>query len=273
MERLAILGCGTMGEAILGGLLHEGVFAREHVTATVRRAEAALRLHQAHGIGTTLDNVAACAGADVVLVSVKPQFMAELLDDDRMRAALDNKLLVSIAAGVRLPSIDAWLPTTKLIRAMPNTPCLISRGMTVLAAGPRAGADELELARRMFAAVGRVIELEDKHMDAVTSLNGSGPAFAYVMLEAMADGGVMMGLRRDVALEIAASVFLGAASMVLDTKLHPAALKDQVTTPAGSTIAGLLTMEDGRIRSVLARTIQEATKVAASLGAPKGSAT
>jgi pyrroline-5-carboxylate reductase len=120
----------------------------------------------------------------------------------------------------------------------------------------------------MFAAVGRVVELEDKHMDAVTSLNGSGPAFAYVMLEAMADGGVMMGLRRDVALEIAAQVFLGAASMVLDTRMHPAALKDQVTTPAGSTIAGLLTMEDGRIRSVLARTIQEAATVAATLGGP-----
>ena len=110
-------------------------------------------------------------------------------------------------------------------------------------------------------------------MDAVTSLNGSGPAFAYVMLEALADGGVMMGLRRDVALEIAAQVFLGSASMVLDTGLHPAALKDQVTTPAGSTIAGLLTMEDGRIRSVLARTIQEATKVAASLGQPMPPAT
>src|SRR5690606_12904783 len=122
----------------------------------------------------------------------------------------------------------------------------------------------------IFSAVGRCIQLDDKHMDAVTSLNGSGPAFAYVVLEAMADGGVMMGLRRDVALEIAAHVCLGAAKMVLQTGRHPAALKDEVTTPAGSTIAGLLTMEDGRIRSVLARAIQEATQVAAGLGQNSG---
>ncbi len=119
--------------------------------------------------------------------------------------------------------------------------------------------------RKIFESVGRCIELDDKLMDAVTSLNGSGPAFCYVMLEAMADGGVMMGLPRDTALTIAAQVFQGAARMVLQTGFHPAALKDQVTTPAGSTIAGILTMEDGRIRSVLARTIQEATKVAATL--------
>ncbi len=257
-----------MGEAILGGLLRAGVFAPADVRATVRRPEPAERLHSTYGVAAGHDNTAACAGADVILVAVKPQFMAELLDDDRMRAATAGKLVISIAAGVRLPTLGAWLPEAKLVRAMPNTPCLVSQGMTVLAPGPRAGTEEIAFARRIFAAVGRVIELEDKHMDAVTSLNGSGPAFAYVMLEALADGGVMMGLRRDVALEIAAQVFLGSASMVLDTRLHPAALKDQVTTPAGSTIAGLLTMEDGRIRSVLARTIQEAARVAASLGGP-----
>lgn len=268
MANLAILGCGTMGEAILAGLLHGGSFTPAQIGATVRRAEPAERLRERYGIAVDHDNPAAAAHADIVLVSVKPQFMAELLDDDRMRAATRGKLVISIAAGVRLATIGEWLPEAVLVRAMPNTPCLVSRGMTVLAPGPRASAEHLATARGIFSTVGRVVELEDKHMDAVTSLNGSGPAFAYVMLEALADGGVMMGLRRDVALEIAAQVFLGAASMVLDTRMHPAALKDQVTTPAGSTIAGLLTMEDGRIRSVLARTIQEATKVAASLGGP-----
>jgi pyrroline-5-carboxylate reductase len=268
MTSLAIIGCGTMGEAILTGLLHANVFTPAQIHATVRRPEPAQRLRDTYGVTTSHDNTAACAGADVVLLAVKPQFLADLLDDDRMRAATAGKLVISIAAGVRLATLGTWLPEAKLVRAMPNTPCLVSRGMTVLAPGPRAAASDLAIAQRIFAAVGRVIELEDKHMDAVTSLNGSGPAFAYVMLEALADGGVMMGLRRDVALEIAAQVFLGSATMVLDTKLHPAALKDQVTTPAGSTIAGLLTMEDGRIRSVLARTIQEAAKVAASLGGP-----
>ena len=138
--------------------------------------------------------------------------------------------------------------------------------MTVLARGQRAGDAEVALAQRLFETVGMCIEVEDKLMDAVTSLGGSGPAFVYVMIEAMADGGVMMGLPRPVALQIAAQVFQGAARMVLQTSNHPAALKDQVTTPAGCTIAGILTMEDGRIRSVLARTIQEATRVAGELG-------
>ena len=267
-RRLAILGCGTMGETILAGSLQAGSFVAADIVATVRRPEHGDAIRERHPVEVTMDNAAACERADVIVVSVKPQYMGELLDDDRLRAATAGKLVISIAAGVRVATIGKWLPAATIVRAMPNTPCLARCGMTVLAPGPRSGAEHLAIARELFAPIGRVLVLEDKLMDAVTSLNGSGPAFAYVMLEALADGGVMMGLRRDVALEIAAQVFLGAASMVLDTGLHPAALKDQVTTPAGSTIAGLLTMEDGRIRSVLARTIQEATKVAASLGAP-----
>lgn len=263
---LAILGCGTMGEAILGGLLGRGEIERERTHVTVRRAEPAARLQSSYGVHVGHDNAAAASAADVIVVAVKPQFLAELLDDDRMRAATAGKLVISIVAGVRVAALGRWLPQAAVVRAMPNTPCLVGKGMTVLAPGPRAEAEHIAIARSIFAPVGRVIELEDKHMDAVTSLNGSGPAFAYVMLESLADGGVMMGLRRDVALEIAAQVFLGAAEMVLSTGLHPAALKDQVTTPAGSTIAGLLTMEDGRIRSVLARTIQEAARVAGTLG-------
>jgi pyrroline-5-carboxylate reductase len=264
--RLAIVGCGTMGEAILGGLLRAGVFTADRLVATVRRPDAATRITNTYGVEATTDNVAACSDADIVLVALKPQRIRELLDTDAMRAALRGKLLVSIAAGTRVEQLGRWVPEAVVVRAMPNTPCLVGRGMTVLASGPGAAEEHIALARRIFEPLGRVLELEDKHMDAVTSLNGSGPAFAYVMLEALADGGVMMGLPRGVALEIAAQVFLGAAQMVLETGHHPAALKDQVTTPAGSTIAGLLTMEDGRIRSVLARAIQEATKVAASLG-------
>jgi len=267
--RLAILGCGTMGEAILVGLLRAGRVEREDIIVTARRAEVARRLHDKHGVAASTDNVAAAASATTVLVALKPQRMPEVLDDDAMRQALADTLLISIAAGNRLATIERWLPRSAVIRAMPNTPCLIGEGMTVLAPGRGVTEAQQAFAREIFESVGRCIELEDKHMDAVTSLNGSGPAFAYVMLEAMADGGVMMGLPRDVALEIAAQVLQGSARMVLDTGFHPAALKDQVTTPAGSTIAGLLTMEDGRIRSVLARAIQEATRVAAGLGAPR----
>ncbi len=255
-----------MGEAILVGLLRSGELRPDQVVGSVRREAVGERLRSTHGIRTTTDNVEAARDADVVVAAFKPQKMQQVLDNDPMRAALTGKVLISIAAGVRLPTLASWLPDSIAVRAMPNTPCLVRHGMTVLALGAGAAQEHADIAKRVFASVGRVLILEDKHMDAVTSLNGSGPAFAYVMLEAMADGGVMMGLPRDVALEIAAQVFEGAAAMVLETGSHPAALKDQVTTPAGSTIAGLLTMEDGRIRSVLARTIQEATKVAGSLG-------
>ncbi len=266
MQSLAILGCGTMGEAILAGSLRSGALEPAQIVGTVRRAEKGERLQTSYGIETTTDNLEAARGADVVVAAFKPQKLQQILDDDDMRAALNGKVLISIAAGVRLETLAGWLPETVVIRAMPNTPCLVERGMTALALGPGATEADADAAKQIFASVGRVVVVEDKHMDAITSLNGSGPAFAYVMLEAMADGGVMMGLPRDVALEIAAKVFEGAAAMVLETGSHPAALKDQVTTPAGSTIAGLLTMEDGRIRSVLARTIQEATKVAGTLG-------
>lgn len=265
-----IVGCGTMGEAIVGGLLRAGTVEPEQVMLTSRRDDEAARLQRVHGVTAVTDNRAACAQGTVALVALKPQRMGQVLDDDDMREALAGKLVISIAAGVRTATLQRWLPQSEVIRAMPNTPCLIGEGMTVLAAGPGVGPERLAYARGIFEAVGRVIELEDKHMDAVTSLNGSGPAFAYVILEAFADGGVMMGLPRNVALQIAAQVLQGSARMVLDTGSHPAALKDQVTTPAGSTIAGLLTMEDGRIRSVLARAIQEATRVAGGLGGLDG---
>lgn len=265
-RRLAVIGCGIMGEAIVGGLLRAGLLAAREVVATARRQDAADALAARHGIGTTLDNLSACSAADTVLLTLKPQRIAKVIHQPGIREALAGKLVVSIAAGVTLTQLAGWLPQSAVIRAMPNTPCLIGEGMTVLARGPGVGDREVAAVSRLFETVGRCIEVEDKLMDAVTSLGGSGPAFVYVMIEAMADGGVMMGLPRPVALQIAAQVFQGAARMVLQTSNHPAALKDQVTTPAGCTIAGILTMEDGRIRSVLARTIQEATRVAGELG-------
>jgi pyrroline-5-carboxylate reductase len=263
---LAILGCGTMGEAIVGGLLRATIFRADELIVTTRRPEAAEVLRDRHGVAATLDNLAACRAADTILLTLKPQRIAKVLHQPGMREALAGKLVISIAAGVTLAQLTQWLPDSAVIRAMPNTPCLIDEGMTVLARGPKVGDAEVAAATRLFETVGRCIEVEDKLMDAVTGLGGSGPAFVYIMIEAMADGGVMMGLPRAVALQIAAQVFQGAARMVLQTSRHPAALKDQVTTPAGCTIAGVLTMEDGRIRSVLARTIQEATRVASELG-------
>jgi len=263
---LTVLGCGTMGEAIVRGLLRSGRLKPEQLYATDRRAEVVRALRDKHGIRTTSDNLEACRGAGVILVCVKPHEVASALDSDAMRAALRGKLVISIAAGVRLDQLRGWLPDSAVIRAMPNTPCLIGEGMTVIARGPGVSDSQAAIATEIFHAVGRCVEAEDKVMDAVTSLNGSGPAFAYMMLEALTDGGVRMGLRRDAAMEIAAQMVQGAARMVLQTGMHPAALKDQVTTPAGCTIAGLLILEDGRMRSVVARAVEEAAHVASKLG-------
>lgn len=265
MDTVAILGCGTMGEAILGGLsAAEGV---PRVTAiTVRRPEAGAALAERYGVQHAPDTASALALADIALLAVKPSAAGQVLDAPGVTEALSGKLLISICAGVTTARLAQWAASAAIVRAMPNTPCLIREGMTVLSAGPGAGPEHLDAARRIFGAVGRCRVLEEKHLDAVTGLSGSGPAFACVILEALADGGVRMGLPRDVAVELAAQTFQGAARMVLQTGKHPAALKDEVTTPAGCTIAGLLTMEDGRIRSTLARTIEEATRTASGLG-------
>lgn len=263
---LAIIGCGTMGEAIVAGLLRAGLLPPTQIVATTRSQAAADAVHERHGVRVTTDNLQAVREADAVLLAVKPQRVSKVLHEPGVREALAGKLVISIAAGVTLTQLQSWLPESAVVRAMPNTPCLIGQGMTVLARGQRAGDAEIALTKQLFDTVGLCLEVEDKLMDAVTSLGASGPAFVYVMIEAMADGGVMMGLPRPVALQMAAQVFQGAARMVLSTNFHPAALKDQVTTPAGCTIAGILTMEDGRIRSVLARTIQEAARVAGELG-------
>ncbi|HCP45257.1 MAG TPA: pyrroline-5-carboxylate reductase, partial [Deltaproteobacteria bacterium] len=174
---------------------------------------------------------------------------------------------VSIAAGVSTADLEeAGGEALRVVRAMPNTPCLVQEGMTVVCGGSRSSVDDLSTAESLFRPLGRVRRLDEEHMDAVTGLSGSGPAFLYVIIEALSEGGVMTGLPRDVATEMAAQTVRGAASMVLETGRHPAALKDDVTTPAGCTISALLSLEDGRLRSVLARGVQEAARAAAGLG-------
>lgn len=263
---IAIIGCGTMGEAILKGLLNTDSIRPAQLYVTTRRQERAQTLSEQYGVHASADNIEAVKQSSLIVLGVKPQMAMSILSAPALQKELENKMLISICAGLRLEQLSAALPHTALIRAMPNTPCLIGEGMTVLSAGPRVTDAHLMMAQEIFSAVGRTRILEEKHLDAVTALSGSGPAFGFVMMEALADGGVMMGLPRDVAVELSAQTMQGAARLILQTGMHPAALKDDVTTPAGCTIAGLLTMEDGRIRSILARAIQEATTVAAGLG-------
>lgn len=268
VRKLAVLGCGTMGQAVVRGLLASAQGPLWTAAGSVKHAASASQVSASLGIPVTTNSASAAEGADVVLVGVKPQGVAELFANPAVREAVAGKLVISICAGVTLAQLQSYAPLARFVRAMPNTPALIGEGMTVISPSEATTEEDLAVATGIFTSVGRCRTLDERHLDTVTGLSGSGPAFACVILESLADGGVMMGLPRDVAIELAAQTMQGAARLVLQTGAHPAALRDSVTTPAGCTIAGLFVMEDGRIRSTLARTVQEAARVAAGLGKP-----
>ena len=266
-KKIAVIGFGTMGQALVGALLKDEIVEAGMVSATVAHAESAARLSESAGIAVATENEAAVRGADLVLLCVKPKVLRTVLKELRAVGALEHgPLVVSIAAGVSTAELEELGgEDLAVVRAMPNTPCLVGAGMSVLSAGRNAGSDELELAESLLAPLGRVLRLDEEHMDAVTGLSASGPAFVYVIIEALSEGGVMVGLPRKVATELAAQTVMGAARMVQETGRHPAALKDDVTTPGGCTISALLALEDGKLRSVLARGVQEATRAASQL--------
>ncbi|MCS6885046.1 MAG: pyrroline-5-carboxylate reductase [Acidobacteriota bacterium] len=266
-KKIAIIGSGTMGQAIVGGLLRSGIPAAR-LKSTARTRSTSEKISEQFGIECSIHNDEVVRWADITILCVKPKDVEKVCIDLKKKEALvHNPLLISIAAGISTGFIENIVGSdTPVLRAMPNTPCFIGKGMTVVSKGANATDEHVEIARAIFSPLGRFIELEEKHMDTVTGLSASGPAFIYVIIEALADGGVMRGLPRNVATELVAQMTLGAAAMVLATGKHPAALKDDVTTPAGCTIAGILALEDGRIRSVLARGVETAAKVAAELG-------
>ncbi len=264
-KRLAVLGAGKMGSILLRAFLRQKLIAPSHVTATVRHADRAKALAEELGVRVGTDNRDAVRAADVVLLALKPVTVSEVLQE----IAPDIKprtRVVSVAASVPTRFIEQRLPpNVPVVRAMPNTPCAIGCGMTALAGGAHAGAADLDLVRAMFEAVGRVVVLDEKHMDAVTGLSASGPAFIYVMLESLAEGGVKVGLPRDVATLLAAQTMQGAARTVLETGDHPALLKDGVTTPAGCTIDGILELEEGKVRVTLIKAVVKAAQRAKEL--------
>ncbi len=269
--RLAVIGVGKMGEAILRGILQARLLPASRLTGVVRSEARARELTRELGVKIGTDNVAAVRGAETVFVCLKPQAVLGVLAELTAAGVVQrSQLYVSIAAGVTAAEIEATLvEPCPVVRAMPNTPCAIGKGTTVLSPGLRATPRHLARVRGVFDCLGHTLELEEKHLNTVTGLSGSGPAFGYIMIEALADGGVMMGLPRQVAITLAARTLLGAAEMVLATGRHPASLKDDVTTPAGCTIGGILALEDGGIRSTLARGVERAATLAAGLGHAK----
>ena len=263
-HRVTVLGLGKIGTILLQGQLKAGL-APAGVRATVRHAERAATLRGRLPVAVDTDNRAAVRGANVVVLAVKPQNVGELLEQIRPEVT-PGTLVVSVAASVPTSFIETRLEKgVPVVRAMPNTPCQVGAGMTGLCRGSHATDDHLQIARQLFDTVGRTVVVDEKHMDAVTGLSASGPAFIYIILESLAEAGVKVGLPRDIANLLAAQTLLGAAKVALDTGDHPALLKDAVTTPAGCTIDGILELEDGKLRVTLIKAVVKSTQRAKEL--------
>jgi len=271
-KNLAVLGAGKLGGILLRAYLKKGLFNASRTIATVKHGEKAEARAKELGVKVINDNREAVKDADVILLTVKPQTVAAVLQEIAPEIGAQT-LLVSVAASVSSSYLEQQLDAVgggehnevAVVRAMPNTPAAVGCGMTAICGGTHAGPHHLEIARSMFEAVGRTIVLDEKHMDAVTGLSASGPAFAYIILESLAEAGVKVGLPRDVATLLAAQTMKGSASVVLETGDHPALLKDAVTTPAGCTIDGILELEEGKLRVTLIKAVVKATTRAGEL--------
>jgi pyrroline-5-carboxylate reductase len=265
--RIAVLGAGKMGGILLQAFLKENLFAAEKIHATVTHAERALALSTQWGVDVGTDNVGAVRQADLVLIGVKPFQVAGLVEEIKP-ALTPEKTIVSFAASVKTKAIEETAGLEiGVIRAMPNTPSALGAGIAALCRGRYVTDAQMELARRLFETVGRTVLVDEKHMDAVTGLSGSGPAYLYIIIEALAEAGVKVGLPRDIATQLAAQTAYGSAKMVLETGYHPALLKDAVTTPAGCTIDGILELEEGGLRVTLIKAVMRATERARQLAA------
>ncbi len=264
-QSISFVGGGRMAEALISGVLSSKGYKAHQIYVADPDTARLDHLKRQYGIQISLTNHEAVVSADVVVLAVKPQVTAEVLKE--IADVLTKRLVISVIAGVRIRRImEACGPQTRVIRAMPNMPAMVGEGMTALAIGPGVGENEVACARQIFESVGRVVPVDELFMDAVTGVSGSGPAYVFLMIEAMADGGVKMGLPRETASLLAAQTVLGAARMVLETGQHPARLKDQVASPGGTTIAGLHRLEQGGLRAVLIDAVEAATKRSQELG-------
>jgi pyrroline-5-carboxylate reductase len=264
-QSVAVLGAGKMGGILLQALLKNNLLSPKATRATVQHEERAKLLAAKLNIKVGTDNAAAAKGADIILVAVKPQVVQEVMREIRGQIT-PQQLIISVAASVPTSMIESCLPENiPVIRAMPNTPCSIGSGMTAICKGKYANAEHVAMTCRMFDVVGRTVVIDEKHMDAATGLSASGPAYIYIILEALAEAGVKVGLPRDIATLLASQMTLGAARVVLETGDHPALLKDAVTTPAGCTIDGIMELEEGKLRVTLIKAVVKATQRAKEL--------
>jgi len=263
---IGFVGAGNMAEAMIRGLVRGGHVAADKIAASGPRRERLDELAKQYGIQTTTDNRDVARKCGLVVLSVKPQIADKVLREigDELH---EGTLVVSICAGIDTAAIEeAVAPGVRVVRAMPNTPALVGAGATAIAAGKLASESDVATARALFDAVGITVVLDEGHLDAVTGLSGSGPAYIFLILEALADAGVKVGLSRRNAQRLAAQTVMGSAKLLLETDEHPGKLKDMVTSPGGTAIAGLHTLEEGGLRTTLINAVETATKRARELG-------
>jgi pyrroline-5-carboxylate reductase len=264
-KRIAVVGAGKMGGILLEAFLRSGLFAPPAAHATVQHAEKAASLAKKLDIRVDTNNAAAAQNAHIILICVKPQVVEDVVREIGPTLTA-GQLVISVAASVPTSLIEkAIQKNVPVVRAMPNTPCAVGAGMTALCKGKFAEKEHLDVAAALFNTVGRTVIVDEKHMDAVTGLSASGPAYIYIILESLAEAGVKVGLPRDIATLLAAQTTMGAAKVVLETGDHPALLKDAVTTPAGCTVDGLLELEEGGLRVTLIKAVVKATHRAKEL--------
>ncbi|MGC1307412.1 MAG: pyrroline-5-carboxylate reductase [Phormidesmis sp.] len=266
--RLGMIGGGVMGEALLSRLLSQGLYAPDEILLGEPSPERRQVLSEQYAVKTTPDNLGVIESSRVILLAIKPQIFERVAKDFQAAHCDPPPLLLSILAGVTLEKLESAVPGWPVVRAMPNTPATVGAGMTAIATGSQASADHSQLANEIFSAVGQVVQVPEGMMDAVTGLSGSGPGYVSIVIEALADGGVAAGLPRVIANQLAVQTVLGTAELVQKTGMHPAELKDRVTSPGGTTIAGIACLEELGLRSALIEAVRVASSRSRELGKP-----
>ena len=265
-EKIGIIGAGKIGSAILRGIIRTGLVGKEQAIASAPRDEVRQALAKETGVKVTSDNGEVCDFANIVILTVKPQGVKPILESVAKRLG-KNKLLVSVAAGVPTSRIESCLEKgARVVRVMTNTPCVIGAAASAYCPGSHATQEELVKVEMILKSVGIALPLEERHLDAVTGLSGSGPAFVFLFIESLADGGVQVGLSRDAALKLALQTVYGSARMALESGKHLGQLRDEVTSPGGTTIAGLYALEKGRMRGTIMEAVSQATYRSQALG-------
>ncbi|MGA1862898.1 pyrroline-5-carboxylate reductase [Deferribacter thermophilus] len=270
-KKIGFIGSGNMATALIKGILKSGLIKPEDVYASDINIEKLDSLRNEFGINTIFkDNASLVTKVDIIVLAIKPQIFDKILKEID-HVVDDSKLLISIAAGISTDYIETTIgKELRVIRAMPNTPALVLEGATAICPGAHANEDDIRLALEIFKAVGKVVVVDETQMDAVTGLSGSGPAYIFMIIEALSDAGVKMGLSREVALKLSAQTVLGSAKLLLETGMHPGRLKDMVTSPGGTAIAGLHTLEQGGLRTTLINAVESATNRSKELGRKNG---